>query len=120
MLGYAILIIIIAALLVAAYFLFRKVQALSAALEDLGFRKASQSVKYGKLTEQFMPFTDKFPFAPENFRFIGTPIDGMAFGQDKIYFCEFKASGSGLSERQKNIKKLVGEKKVEWFEGRLE
>lgn len=120
MLGYAILLIIIAALLVVAYSLFRKIRALSLALEDLGFRKASQSVKYGKLTEQFLPFTDKFPFAPENFRFMGTPIDGVAFDEDKIYFCEFKASGSGLSAKQKNIKKQVQEKRVEWFEARLD
>ena len=83
---YALLALIIAALLIALYLIFRRNRALSLALEDLGFRKASQSVKYGKLTEQFIPFTDKFPFPPESFRFIGAPIDGVAFDDGKTVF----------------------------------
>ena len=52
--------------------------------------------------------------------FIGTPIDGIAFNEEKIIFCEFKANTSALSEKQKSIKKLVQEKKVEWLELRAE
>ena len=97
----------------------RQNQALSEKLELLSFQKTSQSVKYGKLTEQFIPFTQEFPFNPSSFRFIGTPIDGIAFGEDKLFFCEFKTASSNLSFEQRRIKKLVDEKKVEWFDFKL-
>ena len=106
-------------LAVAVFFLFRQNRALSQHLESLSFQKASQSVKYGKLTEQFIPFTEEFPFNPGSFLFIGTPIDGVAFADGKIFFCEFKTASSNLSAEQRRIKKLVEEKKVEWFGFRL-
>lgn len=107
---------IVALLSLALYFLFMHSRRLSSEIEDLGFRKASQSVKYGKLTEQFIPFTEQFPFSRENFRFIGAPIDGVAFEDNKIYICEFKAAGGALTSKQKNIKRLVEDGNVEWFE----
>lgn len=106
-------------LVVAIVFLWRQNELLRLQLEQILFAKNSQSVKYGKLTEQFIPFTEKFPFSSSAFRFLGTPIDGVAFEGDKIVFCEFKTASSQLSPLQKNIKKLVEEKKVEWFEFKL-
>ncbi|MBI2598192.1 MAG: endonuclease [Candidatus Diapherotrites archaeon] len=107
------------ALALTVFFLLRQNQLLKHRLEEVLFKKTSQSVKYGKLTEQFIPFTKEFPFDSANFRFIGEPIDGLAFEDGKIFFCEFKASDSMLSTKQQKIKKLVEEKKVEWFEFRL-
>ncbi|MEK6941681.1 MAG: Holliday junction resolvase-like protein [archaeon] len=106
-------------LVLTVFFLFRQNRDLNERLKSLSFQKASQSVKYGKLTEQFIPFTEEFPFSPSSFRFIGTPIDGVAFADGKIFFCEFKAASSNLSFEQRRIKKLVEEKKVEWFDFRL-
>ena len=79
-------------------------------------RKRSLSSLYGKITEQFAPFMEKYPYDPKNFRFIGSPIDGIQFDDDKIIFVEFKSSDSKLTERQKKIKENVENKKVEWFE----
>ena len=107
---------LVIALAILAYYLFSKFSGLSQQLDELAFSKASQSVKYGKLTEQFIPFTKDFPFDANNFRFIGTPIDGIAFTDDEIVFCEFKTASSNLSSKQKNLKRLVEEKKVKWFE----
>ncbi|MDD5162811.1 MAG: Holliday junction resolvase-like protein [Candidatus ainarchaeum sp.] len=101
-------------------FLLYRLQSLRNSLSDLEFRKGSQSVKYGKLTEQWIPFSEKFPFPSNNFRFLGNPIDGIAFNDDKIVFCEFKANTAGLSEKQKRIRELVQNKKVEWLELRVE
>ena len=89
---------------------------LESQLNQLLFAKNSQSVKYGKLTEQFLPFSKEFPFNSENFRFIGSPIDGIVFENDRIIFCEFKSNESRLSQKQKSIKSLVEEKKIEWAE----
>ena len=110
------LLLIILVLGLVIFILLRKLKHLNVILEETLFQKKSQSVKYGKLTEQFIPFTTDFPFDSSSFRFIGTPIDGIAFDNEKIYFCEFKTASSTLSSNQKRIKKLVEEKKIKWFE----
>lgn len=78
-------------------------------------RKKSLSSLYGKITEQFAPFMKKYPYDAKRFRFIGSPIDGIQFEDDRIIFIEFKAANSKLTEEQKKIKKLVEDKKVEWL-----
>ncbi len=78
-------------------------------------RKHSLSSTYGKITEQFAPFMESYPFNWKKFRFIGSPIDGVQFADDAIYFIEFKSAGGRLSEEQKRIKKMVEEKKVGWY-----
>ena len=78
------------------------------------FRKRSQSSKYGKLTEQFLPLVDSFPWDPGNFRFLGTPIDGVQFEDDRIILVEFKAANSQLSPLQRHIRDLVGDGKVDF------
>lgn len=98
---------------------YRKSSKLESELQDLQFRKSSQSVRYGKITEQFAPFIDKIPFEANNFRFIGSPIDGIAFESDSIIFCEFKSADSKLNENQKRIKELVKAGKIEWLEFRM-
>jgi predicted Holliday junction resolvase-like endonuclease len=115
-----ILIGIIIILVIILFFIFKKISSLNSELEDLKFSKKSQSVKYGQLTEQWIPFSDKYPYNPQNFRFIGKPIDGVAFEEDKIVFVEFKTNTSQLSEAQRKVKDLVEKKKVEWFELRVE
>lgn len=76
-------------------------------IKELKFSKRSISSKYGKMTEQFMPFIDDYPYNPQNFRFLGTPIDGVQFEDDKIVFIEFKASNSHLNNKQKVIRNLI-------------
>lgn len=115
----ALFLVVFLALVLVIVFLFRQNRVLKENLGELLFKKTSQSVKYGKLTEQFIPFTEDFPFDPANFRFIGAPIDGIVFGDESIFFCEFKTASSVLSPKQKRIKRLVEEKKVKWFEFKL-
>lgn len=111
-----ILSVLVVILLIVIFFLIKKVFDLKEDFDNLRHMKASQSVKYGQLTEQWIPFSDKFPYNPQNFRFIGKPIDGLAFEDDKIVFVEFKTATSSLSEVQKKVRSLVENKKVEWFE----
>lgn len=89
-------------------------------LQELRFQKKSQSVRYGKMAEQFLPFLKDYPYDPQNFRFLGTPIDGIQFNKDKIVFIEFKTAGSQMSDKQKEIKELVDNRKVEFEEHRIE
>lgn len=84
------------------------------------YDKKSISTRYGKMTEQFLPFLKDFPYNPENFRFLGNPIDGVQFEDDKIIFIEFKTGKSKLSSKQEKIKELILKKKVSFEEHRLE
>ena len=88
-------------------------------LAALRSSKQSLSTKYGRLTEQFMPFMKDYPFDSHNFRFLGTPVDGVQFNDDGIVFVEFKSGDSRLTARQKGIKDLVLNKKVDFREFRV-
>ena len=79
----------------------------SVSIAELDKQKRSQSIRYGKLTEQFMPFLESYPYDPHDFRFLGTPIDGVQFTEDAVVLIEFKAAGSQLSQRQRTIKRMV-------------
>lgn len=111
---------IIAVLIAICFFLYKRTQDLWETLQQLQFSKQSLSVKYGKTSEQWLPLSERFPYPKEKFRFLGNPIDGIAFLDNKIVFCEFKTNKSQLSETQKRIRDLVEEKQVEWMEMRLE
>lgn len=88
-------------------------------LRNVTFNKRSLSTKYGKMTEQFLPFLNNYPYSPSNFRFIGNPIDGLQFEDDKIVFVEFKTGESKLSEKQEKIKELVEKRRVEFQEMKI-
>jgi predicted Holliday junction resolvase-like endonuclease len=111
---------VILLLAAACYFLYQRIRELSEYTNSLQFSKQSQSVKYGKMSEHWIPLSEKFPYDKTRFRFLGNPIDGIAFLDDKIVFCEFKANTSKLSTSQENIRELVKNKKVEWHELRME
>ncbi len=84
-------------------------------LRDSLSKKQSLSVKYGRMTEQFMPFLKQYPYDEKNFRFIGSPIDGIQFEKDRIILMEFKTGNSRLSATQSRIKELVKKGRV-YFE----
>lgn len=84
--------------------------------EELRFAHKSNVVKHGKSFEQLFPFMSSYPYDVNNFRFIGSPIDGLSFENDEIVFVEFKTGSSNLSKKQRRIKGLVDSKKVKWKE----
>jgi len=112
--------IVIAILIVICIFLIWVILSIKEELADLKYAKQSQSVKYGQLTEQWLPFAKQYPYDAQNFRFIGKPIDGIAFEEDKIVFVEFKTNKSSLSQVQRKAKDLVEKKKIEWLELRAD
>lgn len=94
----------------------RKVDTLLDRLEGERSRQKSLSTVYGQISEQWFPLMDRYPYDSQSFRFLGSPIDGIQFEEDKIIFCEFKANRSTLSPLQKQIKQLVEAKRVYWEE----
>ncbi len=107
---------VIIILIVLYVYLNSKYNALFAHYQQLLKQKQGDNVRHGNAWEQFVPFASNFPFDRGQFRFLGKPVDGIVFGDDKITFVEIKTGESQLSASQKQVKKLVDEKKVEWKE----
>lgn len=118
-----IILILTAVILILAWLYRRKIGqciVLEESHADIKFRKQSQSSRYGKMTEQFLPFLKNYPYDSQKFRFLGTPIDGIQFNEDGIILIEFKTAGSKLSQNQRQIKNLIEQKKVEFQEFRID
>ncbi|MCI5606328.1 MAG: Holliday junction resolvase-like protein [Treponema sp.] len=87
--------------------------------------KRSRSVINGQMIEQVAPFLPDFPCNPSDARFVGKPVDFIAFKGlsdeeiEEIQFIEVKTGQSTLSEREKQIKKAVKEGRVKYIEYRL-
>ena len=87
--------------------------------------KRSKAVLGGLFQEQIAPFLPDFPCDAQDVRFIGKPVDFIGFSGissdneiSEILFIEVKSGGSKLSEREKQIKKAVEEKRVRYVEYR--
>jgi predicted Holliday junction resolvase-like endonuclease len=90
----------------------------------------SRDVLKGKVTEHFLPFFPDFPFNPMDARFFGSPIDlvvfdGLSEGDlRQIVFIEIKTGKSTklknnswlslLTEREKQVRKCIEEKRVKY------
>ncbi|MCH2311042.1 MAG: endonuclease [SAR202 cluster bacterium] len=111
----------IVVLILGLMFLFslRHIFSLRSDVAFLKSQRQSQSTKYGQITEQFMPWSSNFPYDPAKFRFIGSPIDGIQFEEDKVVLMEFKVATSQMTSLQRHIKRLVEEGKVTFEEIRL-
>jgi predicted Holliday junction resolvase-like endonuclease len=79
----------------------------------------SMSTKHGMMAEQFLPYYKDFPGDPQKFKFLGAPVDGILFEEDKIVIIEFKTGKSQLSATQRKIRKLTKEGKVYFKEIRM-
>jgi predicted Holliday junction resolvase-like endonuclease len=104
---------------VAATLLVPWITRLQSALERERSRRGSLASTYGRISEQWFPLCEAYPYDSRDFRFIGSPIDGIQFGEDRVIFCEFKANHSELSDSQKRICDLVRAGRVEWQEFRF-
>ena len=81
----------------------------------------SMAVTRGKVTEHIVPYLPDFDLDPKDIRFLGTPIDLIAFKglnnsveEIEIVFVEVKTGGSVLSARERAVKKAVEQKRVSW------
>ena len=97
-------------------YLQRRLRTTLLLLDEQRSRQRSLSASYGRITEQWFPLMDGYPYDSANFRFLGTPVDGVQFEEDRIVFVEFKSNRSELSASQKRLKRLVESGKVYWEE----
>jgi predicted Holliday junction resolvase-like endonuclease len=63
---------------------------------------------------------ENYPYDPQYFRFLGSPIDGIQFEEDRVVFVEFKSNRSRLSKRQQRVRELIEAGEVYWEEFRFE
>lgn len=76
----------------------------------------------GKFSENLSLYFPDFPFHPTEMRWLGSPVDYIVFkGMDndqieELIFLEIKSGKSVLTAREKQLKKLIEEKKVAWRE----
>jgi len=73
----------------------------------------SSAITRGKVIEHIVPYLPGFDLDPKGIRFLGTPIDLIAFRglnasvEDiEIVFIDVKTGRSGLSAREKAVKRL--------------
>lgn len=85
--------------------------------------KRSKAVINGQMVEQIAPFLPDFPCNPADVRFLGKPVDFIAFSGaaekdsvQEIIFIEVKTGDSKLSEREKQIKEAVEKKRIRYIE----
>lgn len=80
--------------------------------------KKSSEIRTGNIAEQLAPLLMD-THETKGLKWLGQPIDYIAFDKDKITFIEVKSGKSHLSFNQKQIRKLVEEKKVFFEEFRI-
>lgn len=75
------------------------------------------------MIEQVAPYLPEFPCNPSDARFIGKPVDFIAFSGlseknsvDEVLLIEVKTGDSKLSGREKEIKAAVKEGRVKYVE----
>jgi predicted Holliday junction resolvase-like endonuclease len=84
--------------------------------------RRSRAVTRGMVTEHIVPYLPGFDLDPKDIRFLGTPIEFVAFkglcedsaGEVEIVFIEVKTGRSALSARERKVKKAVEQKRISW------
>lgn len=85
----------------------------------------SRYVLGGQFSEQLAPYLPHFKYNPNDCRFIGKPIDmiifnGLSNGELKdITFLEIKSGDSKINSNQRDLKKVIEDKKVKFEEYRI-
>lgn len=85
--------------------------------------KRSRAVLGGQMIEQVSPYLPNFPCNPADARFIGKPVDFIAFpglsennSVDEVLLIEVKSGDSKLSGREREIKNAVKNGRVRYVE----
>ncbi len=85
--------------------------------------KRSRAVLTGQFSEQLSPYLPGFPCNPSQVKFLGKPVDFVAFVEnpdtalvEEILFIEVKTGNSKLTEREQSIKNTIAQHKVKFVE----
>ena len=87
--------------------------------------KRSRAVLNGQLSEQFAAFFPGFPADPTEIRFVGKPVDFIAFPGlstgtvDEVLFVVVKTGNAALSKVERSLRDAVEKKNVRYTEYRI-
>jgi predicted Holliday junction resolvase-like endonuclease len=87
--------------------------------------KRSRAVLGGLAGEQLAPFLPGFPADPTESRFIGKPVDFIAFSGasrgvvDEVVFIEVKSGGAQASKIERSLRDAVKAGRVRWVDYRI-
>jgi len=109
-----IILLILLILLLSQSYYKNKMSTLQKNLAKITSDKISLSTKYGQISEEFFPLEQSYPYNSKDFKFLGNPIDGIQFNNDKIILVEFKTNTSKLSTKQRHIRDLINNNHVEF------
>ena len=109
-----IILLILLILLLSQSYYKNKMSTLQKNLAKITSDKISLSTKYGQISEEFFPLEQSYPYNSKDFKFLGNPIDGIQFNNDKIILVEFKTNTSKLSTKQRHIRDLINNNQVEF------
>ena len=85
----------------------------------------SKQVLKGQGVEQLVPHMKDFPYAANDMRALGSPVDYIVFDGSvledvqKVVIVEIKSGNSRLSKKQRQIRDCVERGDVEWLEFRV-
>lgn len=85
----------------------------------LMFQKKQSEIVTGQVAEKLAPFLKDFKHDPQDIQFLGNPIDYVVFEPKGITLIEIKSANSRLTQKQKDIKNQVKNKKIFWEEFRI-
>lgn len=105
--------------LTLCFFIYRENNTLREDYRKLLSQKKKSEVVTGQIAEKLAPFTDHFPYNPQDAQFLGNPIDYVVFEKEKISIVEIKSGRSRLTKKQRDIKTLIEKGKVEFVEIRI-
>lgn len=88
-------------------------------LDSVRGKQISERVRLGQVSENVAPFLSAFPYDPKRVRGLFQPIDLLVFNEDEIVFVEVKTGDATLTDKQRNIKRLIEEGKVRFEIHRL-
>jgi predicted Holliday junction resolvase-like endonuclease len=86
----------------------------------------SRAVLSGQFSEQLSPYLPDFPFKPTEIRFLGKPVDFIAFkglderNVEEVVFVEVKSGKSQMNKTEKSLKDAIDKRKVRFEEYRVD
>ena len=87
--------------------------------------KRSRAVLNGQFSEQFAAYLPNFPADPTEVRFIGKPVDFIAFCGasadtiDEVVFIEVKTGNAALTKKEQSLRSAIANKRIRYCEYRI-
>lgn len=97
----------------------RELEEVKGKLDKSNGKQISERVRLGLIGENILPVLNGFPYDSSRVRGLFNPVDLLVFNDDEIVFVEVKTGDAKLTEKQRNIQRIIEEGKVRFEVHRL-